>query len=669
MSYRTNSAQKKILIVNGYDSEWLLIPMGTFGLCDYLHQHGIKAKIFNAALYDKSEYLQRLRKIIENYKPDYIGLILHWKELFENHILLSTTIKELFPDISIISGGMTAGFLNKELLSRFESIDFVIKGDPEEPLRLLMTQKDRSKIPNLAYRTRKAIKINDCKYVADSKTLNAISYAKLQYLIDKERYINKIDTAGFPIFIGRGCVFDCFFCGGSKKAFRVHSNRKNIVYRSINSVINDLKRLLKYTDSIYLCYDWDIQYIYDLFTAILSERQLVKKFRLNYGGWHLVDSKLIELYVKAFKVSANTKSIIEISPETSIERDRKIIRDKALFFSNKQMFQAVNEISEKLGDFVRIHIFYSRYHVTHTNKQKLMKEWKNIHSFLEYAYINEKCKIHINYGHLATDVGSLYWDIAFKMIGKNSAIDLLLEYIKKRDLRNADDFKRSDLCIFTPKLLDKTVQFKYEQLILWSYILLETVPAYYFNLTKVLGFGRSMTLLKDLINKYVSTEKWYFFRDVKTPLLVDMINNKIKKKYQYIYKRNSALFNGLFILFERYLNTPYDKKDKYHSCYVKRPVLDKAKICITHYDYISKSFYRLLNGNIEKLCRRKVLNVFCGKEIHNFDYKYYHVFKLFDGKNTWEGILKKIQRSNLFTKEELVSLYRFLLEYRYYFII
>lgn len=56
--------------------------------------------------------------------------------------------------------------------------------------------------------------------------IDALRFADLSPLIDAERYIDKINAKlGFPLLIGRGCVFDCAYCGGSRHAFRLHSGR------------------------------------------------------------------------------------------------------------------------------------------------------------------------------------------------------------------------------------------------------------------------------------------------------------------------------------------------------------------------------------------------------------------------------------------------------------
>lgn len=661
--------ERKILIVNSFDRIWKYIPMGSFGLCDFLNQQGIESQIFNAGSYNDNEYLIKLKRIINNYKPDYIGLIIHWEELLENSIYLSYEIKTSFPNIIIIAGGMTASFLSEELLRRFKSIDFVIQGDPEKPLQLFIDGESVSRIPNLVYRDDSIIRKSKLHYNIESKTLNNISFSKIQYLIDQNKYINIIDTQlGFPIFIGRGCSYNCLFCGGSKKAFQIHSNRGDIVYRNIESVIRDLKLLLKYTDNIYLSYECNIEYIYDLFVAILSDKALVNKFTLNYGAWHLMDAKLIDLYSKAFKFKSGRKSIIEMSPETSFDDDRKYLRDKSLYFTNKQLLGSVNKIMSLLDRTVRINIYYSRYHKTQNNKNKLISELKNIHMLREHFYSVEHDNVNVKYMQLSTDVGSAYWGMALGDSSREGAVSLLLRFSRKYNYPIAHELLMRNLCIYSPKQLSEATRFKYEQHIIWIDLLLNNVPSYYFNITKSVGFSTFIRILDGIINEYYKLAKWYLFKNMSAAFLLDLIHEKIKGEYYSLYEKRACFFDGLLFLYKKYLNT---KQPIYAAgaqvSLIDKTMLDKNKICITNYPYTSKQFYESLNNGIDSIKRERTLNVFCLDNIFSFQYRYYAEFKLFNGNNTFNDIVHKIGKNNSLSKDEMIRLFRFFKKYQFYF--
>jgi radical SAM superfamily enzyme YgiQ (UPF0313 family) len=91
-----------------------------------------------------------------------------------------------------------------------------------------------SEIPNLIYRDNSKIISNKAKYLIDKETISSLSFCGLTYLYDHELYIKAVENKfGFPVFIGRGCVFNCHYCGGSNGAFRLHSNKlfkSNVLY-------------------------------------------------------------------------------------------------------------------------------------------------------------------------------------------------------------------------------------------------------------------------------------------------------------------------------------------------------------------------------------------------------------------------------------------------------
>ncbi|MEM9488902.1 MAG: hypothetical protein AAGC55_07140, partial [Myxococcota bacterium] len=95
----------RLLIVNCHHHEFKCVPIGSFGLCDYLARHDIPARIFNAALYSRAEYVARLEECVLDYQPSHIGLIIHWKELLENALYLAFALKSRFPERVILCGG------------------------------------------------------------------------------------------------------------------------------------------------------------------------------------------------------------------------------------------------------------------------------------------------------------------------------------------------------------------------------------------------------------------------------------------------------------------------------------------------------------------------------------------------------------------------------------
>lgn len=650
------------LIVNVYSKSWKYIPMGTFGICDFLRNHNIESKIFNASLYNSDEYLNILKNIIYKNKPLYVGIIIQWKELLEESIFIAHEIKKISPDIKIIAGGITASYFSEEIINRYKCIDYVIKGDPEKILYSVINNQNTDEIPNLVYRKGERSFSNKIEYFIESEALNKISFSNLSYLIDWELYIKEInEILGFPIFIGTGCPNKCLYCGGSNKAFQEHSGRNHFIFRSIKAIIRDLKLLINYTDYIYIGYEVSREFNKGLFKAIASEKEIKKKFLLNYGAWQLVDIDFLNLYSNAFKTSSKRKTIIEISPETSVNKDRKIIKDRSLFFSNQQLLECIKQINTILDQkTITIRIFFSRYHKTHKNKEKLLMELNNIHSFRESLFHSGFDNVDVLYSHLATDPGSDYWDCVAKKNSKLNMIDVLFMNIKKNNLLSANNYKKSNICIYIPQNLSSSTTFIYEQILFCINTLIADVPYYYFLICKLLSFKNFISIINSVVSYYFHTEKWYFFNDLKSEQLIDLIQKNIKDQFPSIYKLNPMLFDDIRNIFIRFLysnllNTSYRNKIKYSQ----KPILNKNRFYIGFYNLLSKKIYLSLNGNIAHLKQQKTLYIFTEK-ISCFPYKHYRLFELFDGKKTFSNIIKVIVSDDLLKRNECFELINFL---------
>lgn len=95
--------QSKLLIINCPSEYFVYIPMGTFGICDYLDQKKIQVRLLNLALYNlnsnhpspsfikggcgrinnKTEIGKVLEYHLELFRPTHVGLIFHWQDTVE----------------------------------------------------------------------------------------------------------------------------------------------------------------------------------------------------------------------------------------------------------------------------------------------------------------------------------------------------------------------------------------------------------------------------------------------------------------------------------------------------------------------------------------------------------------------------------------------------------
>ena len=442
----------RLLIINCPSPYFFHIPMGTFGLCDYLNQENLSVRLLNLSMFEETELVAVLDRHLEQYKPTHVGLVLHWQETAEGVLWVAGHVKSRMKQIKTICGGFTAGYFAESFLESHPSIDYVIKGDPEAPTALVLKGADPADVPNLVYRDETGVLANEVSYYIDEETISRVSFSKLTYLFDRDSYIRAVEQKlGFPLFIGRGCVFDCAYCGGSRTAFERHSARVKPVRRSIASIIDDLKRLRGFTKKIYISYEVDRGHIKALFEAMKTEKELIKAFRLSYGAWTLFDREFLALYRELFLTGQGERPIFELSPEVMDDRDREKIKGHKTY-SMEDLKNNVGLINDVLEGRVKVYLFFSRYHDTTRAYASVREEIFRIFR-LEHEFLVEgRPNVRVYYDHLSTDVGSIYWE---RYLAKPRNFGTLISWTEKLKEPEMWGLPPNNFCVFRPETLSQ----------------------------------------------------------------------------------------------------------------------------------------------------------------------------------------------------------------------
>jgi hypothetical protein len=453
--------------------------------------------MLNLSMHDETDWDDVLEHYLEAFKPTHVGLPFHWQETAEGALTLAKRVKSNREDIKTICGGFTAGYFGESLVRGHPSIDYVIKGDPERPLELLLCGEDPANIPNLVYQAETGIRVNDVTYHVDEETISRVSFSTLAYLFDHDRYIKAVnEKLGFPLFIGRGCVFDCRYCGGSRTAFQRHSARGKPTTRSIPSIIADLHRLKEFTRKIYICYEIDRRFVKALFREMKREKELIKTFRLNYGAWHLFDHEFLSLYNELFVTDQREKPLFELSPEIFDDRARERIKGHKTY-SIQELKENMRLIANTLDVPVKVYIFFSRYHDGAQTYPAVLEEIYRIFR-LKYEFLVERLtNVRVYYDHLSTDVGSDYWE---RYVDEPRDFETLTSWTKKLKKRDALGFPADNLCIFRPKTLSEQDVLRCEWLVFMLKRLETFSPELFYILFQCLD-GLAIDLLEKVIQE------------------------------------------------------------------------------------------------------------------------------------------------------------------------
>ncbi len=621
--------QSRLLIINCPSAYFVHIPMGTFGVCDYLSQKNIPVRMLNLALYDETQMATVLNCHLEQFRPTHVGLTFHWQETAEGVLWVGQHLRSRMDRVKIICGGFTAGYFGEALLKTCPFVDHVVKGDPERPLELLLSGAEAREIPNLIYRDEIGVRANEVSYCIDEETISRISFSTLTYLFDHELYIKALEEKlGFPLFIGRGCVFSCDYCGGSRESFRLHSARAKPVTRSIPAIIADLKRLKAFTKKIYICYEIDRSYIKALFQAMKGEKSLVKTFQLNYGAWQLFDTQFLELYKDLFIIDKQDKPLFEISPEVFDNRGRQKIKHYTNTYSIQDLKENLGLINNHMGNGVKVYVFFSRYHDAVQTyvamREEILRIFRLKHDLVSQRFANVK----VYYDHLSTDVGSRYWQ---SYVEKPRDLDTLISWSRRLKSQEEYSFSVDNLCIYIPSALSGQEIHRCELLI----FILKSLEKHSYELFHILFKcldEHVIRVVEEVIAEvYAANRPGNLFKSLDhCDLLGDL--KRIIIRHQSLFSKVPFIDDLTTLQIKKTMcrRTPQQTRSSYQT---RRPTLNHAFISIHDHDYLDLSNFleRLEQEGPNNLRPEKTVFIFLVDEIMSMPYETYRMtLKVFE---------------------------------------
>lgn len=655
-----------LLIINAFHPKARYVPMGAFGICDHLLRSGHRARIFNGALYPSGEHRTRLAEEVASFSPTAIGLVMQWKEYTAGALQLARELKQLAPERPVLAGGMTAGYFARELLDRYEAIDAVIIGDAEEPLRRLLDGEPWSGIANLACRENERARLpHGDPWQADCRLLDQLSFAGLDFMADSDRYLAAIEPVlGFPVFIGRGCIHGCQYCGGSRQAFERHSRRRRPVFRSTTAVLRDLQRLGRRTKQLYIGYENSTRYLKKLFRLVAEQPDLAGKLNLNYGSWDLPDRELLELYGRAFSLDSARPPILELSPETAIDSDRPLVRDPRLGFTNRALRNTLDTVRDLFGGRLRVEVYYSRYLHTQDTPEKLDRELEGIHEVHEFAQRKRMDNVVVTNYRLATDPGSANWERMMEVEDGGDGLDILLRGIERMGLSSGGGAAADNICLYRPEGLDRETAEAHDQLVSWLVLLHRQRPDCYFTAARAVGFTSLAACLRAVLSRRRHAGWW---EEVTLPGLVHLLRGlglEAADERHGIPEDRRELLGDLCRLHAGHLAALLAGNA---GGLVHHPRFDASRHCITGRDLTGPAALESVTPEGELPPGSPTLTVYCGRRMFAFPSRFEPQFRLFDGRRTVGEVLEAIGADGSLTVDETRELALFFARFHRHF--
>jgi anaerobic magnesium-protoporphyrin IX monomethyl ester cyclase len=229
----------KILFVNPFGSNWVdgmedktetairMAPNGLLSMAAYLEQRGAETAIHDCRgpvwRAGTADILAR----VNAFKPDIVGFTAVTSS-FPDAYRQAEAIKQAWPDIKTVIGGVHVSALRGRILERFPAVDLIVTGEGEKAMEELAAGAKPETIQGLVYRDGKEIKDNGLR--TDLCELDELPFPAYHKL---DGFPRRFEAALFnypkaptaAIISSRGCPYQCSYCDRSvyRRSFRFNS--------------------------------------------------------------------------------------------------------------------------------------------------------------------------------------------------------------------------------------------------------------------------------------------------------------------------------------------------------------------------------------------------------------------------------------------------------------
>lgn len=349
---------KNILLINSPfefpDKEiHITEPLGLEYLASTLYNNNYNVFIYDSSIVIPKKIKDNLYSFELNEKEiinfikikdiDCIGISCHYSFSANSMYKLIEKIKNIYPFLPIVVGGLYISVFEEKALKECDYIDFGLIGESENTFLELLNNIERQyyieDIDGLIYRYNdKIVKNKKCNYI---KNLDEISFPG-RYLLDIKPYMlgstnKKLYGLGYKpslsILTSRSCPNNCSFCNMKL----VHGNKWRS--RSVNNVIEEIEIIInKYkAEHLFIMDDnftFNINRSKEICEQIIRKNLKIKWNTPNGISIKNVDLKLVKLMKKSGCAS------VSIAIESGSEYIRNVIMNKKIY--NSDIVRVIN---------------------------------------------------------------------------------------------------------------------------------------------------------------------------------------------------------------------------------------------------------------------------------------------------------------------------------------
>lgn len=336
-----------------------VISLGFLTLSSFLRKNGYSSRI--VALSGK-DTVGTVTKKINQFKPKVVCVSLHWYIHSYESLKIAEAVKKADSSMKVVVGGHTSTHFDQQILKFSPNIDLLIKGDGEKPLLDYISTLEPEKVENASYRIGDAIISKPVTYRQLSLENLTASQENMGEMIDEwDEYLKatRIRTSApipsgkiveevftnpneFYLFLGKGCNYNCCFCGTSKTGLTRIFHRGYALFRPVEDVVKDAENLKKNgVENLFVDFG---PFQDELFFKKLFGELAKLELDITFLPWNLPSNELISQVGESFR-----NFEIQISPDTGSESLRSSLFDKGFhrqFYSNAELVNRIEKISE-----------------------------------------------------------------------------------------------------------------------------------------------------------------------------------------------------------------------------------------------------------------------------------------------------------------------------------